>query len=112
MDPKILAKKNSHHLQCLNRILDGYNSEYDNFVFIGDFNVNVNKSSMKKFCNLNGLKSLINQPTCFKNPKKPACIDLILTNQPTYFQLSTALETGLSEFHLSSYRILNVFHKI
>ena len=55
---------------------------------------------MKEFCNLNGLKSLINEPTCFKNPDKPTCINLILTNRPTYFQLSTVLETGLSDFQL------------
>ena len=67
---------------------------------VGDFNVNENESAMGEFCNLNGLKSLINEPTCFKNPEKPSCIDLILTNRPTYFQLSTVLETGLSEFHL------------
>ena len=46
----------------------------------------------KSFVNLTGSK-------CFKNPEKPTCIDLILTNQATYFQLSTALETGLSYFH-------------
>ena len=55
---------------------------------------------MKEFCKLNGLKSLINEPTCFKNPEKPTCIDLILTNRPAYFQLSTVLDTGLSDFHL------------
>ena len=55
---------------------------------------------MKEFCTLNELKNLINEPTCFKNPEKPICIDLILTNQPTYFQLSTVLETGLSVFNL------------
>ena len=55
---------------------------------------------MKEFCNLNGLKSLINEPTCFKNPEKPTCINLILTNRPTYFQLSTVLETGLSDVQL------------
>ena len=42
----------SHHLECLNRVINEYNSEYDNFVFIGDFNVNVNESSMKEFRNL------------------------------------------------------------
>ena len=57
-------------------------------------------SSMKRFFNLNGLKSLINEPTCFKNPGKPTCIDLILANRPTYFQLSTAPEAGLSDFNL------------
>ena len=55
---------------------------------------------MKEFCNLNGLKSLINELKCLKNPEKPTCIDLILTNRPLYSQLSTALETGFSDFHL------------
>ena len=63
-------------------------------------NVNVNASSIKEFCNLNGLKSLINEPTCFKNPEKLTCFDLILTNRPTYFELSTVLDTGFSDFHL------------
>ena len=49
---------------------------------------------MNKFLSLNGLKNLINEPTCCKT-----CIDLILTNQPT-FQHSTVLETGNSDFHL------------
>ena len=55
---------------------------------------------MNEFCNLNELKILINEPTCFKDLEKPTCIDLILTNRPTYFQLSAVLETGLSDFHL------------
>ena len=55
---------------------------------------------MKEFCNLKKFKGLINEPTYFKNPEKPTCIDLILTNRPTYFQLSAVLETGLSDFHL------------
>ena len=55
---------------------------------------------MKEFCSLNGLENLINEPTCYKNSKKPTCIDLILTNQPTLFQRSAVLETGLSDFHL------------
>ena len=32
--------------------------------------------------------------------KKPTCIDLIPTNQPTLFQSGAVLETGLSDFHL------------
>ena len=55
---------------------------------------------MKEFCNLKGLKSLTNKPTCFKNPEKSTCIDLILTNRPTYFQFSNVFEAGLSNFHL------------
>ena len=54
---------------------------------------------MKTFCNLYCLKSLIKQPTCFKNPEKPNCIDLILTNRPQSFQSSFVIETGLSDFY-------------
>ena len=39
-------------------------------------------------------------PTCFKNPDKPTCIDLILTNKPNLFQHSSAFETGFSNFCL------------
>ena len=48
---------------------------------------------------LKGLKNQIKEPTCYKNSEKPTCIDLVLTNQPTLFQHSTVLETGLSGFH-------------
>ena len=55
---------------------------------------------MKIFCDINCLKSLIKVATCFKNPDKPTCNDLILTNQPNLFQHSSAFKTGLSDFHL------------
>ena len=35
----------------------------------------------------------------FQQCWKLTCIDLILTNQAIYFQLSTVLQTGLSYFH-------------
>ena len=35
---------------------------------------------MKSFCENYNLKSLIKQTTCCKNPNKPTCINLILTN--------------------------------
>ena len=35
-----------------------------------------------------------------QNFDKPTCIDLILTNKPSYFQHSNIFETGLSDFHL------------
>ena len=54
---------------------------------------------MKTFCNSYCLTSLIKQPTCFKNPEKPNCIDLILTNRRQSFQSSFVIETGLSDFY-------------
>ena len=43
--------------------------------------------------------SMINKATCFKNPNKASCIDLLLTNCPKSFQNSFVIETGLLEFH-------------
>ena len=88
----------SQYLECFNSLLDEHSKKYENYVFIGDFNVNTSASSMKDFCSLNGLKNIINEPTCYKNSGKPSCSDLILTNQSTLFQRSAVLETGLLTF--------------
>ena len=42
---------------------------------------------------------MIDQPTCYKNPDRPTCIDLILTNRLYFFQKNNVFETGLSDFH-------------
>ena len=38
---------------------------------------------------------MFNRSTCFKNPKKPSCIDLILTNCSRNFQNPCVIETGV-----------------
>ena len=53
----------SNHLECLNRLIDEHSYSFDNFIFIGDFNVSTNHNSMINFCDLNGLRNLINVPT-------------------------------------------------
>ena len=90
----------SNHLECLNQLIDAYNAYYQNFIFIGDFNISVEESQMENFWNLNCLESLMQKPTCYKNPSQPTCIDLILTNWPNYFQHSEVFATNLSDFHL------------
>ena len=42
---------------------------------------------------------MINEPTCYKNPLNPSCIDLFLTNNVNSFQKTFVSETGLSDFH-------------
>ena len=42
---------------------------------------------------------VIKEPTCYKDPDKPACIDLILTNSSRQFKTTLALETALSDFY-------------
>ena len=90
----------SSHLECLNRVIDEHGKTYDNLISIEDFNVGIDENSMKNVCDISCLKSLIKVTTCFKNPDKPTCIDLILTNWPwpNLLQHSSSFETGLSDF--------------
>ena len=71
----------SSHLECLNRVIDERSKTYDSFIFIGDFNIGIDETSMKNFCDINCIKSLIKKPICFKNPDK----NLILINRPNLF---------------------------
>ena len=86
------------HMKALAKNMDFYPSTYENFIFL-DFNGGMEHSALKDFCNLYSLTDLINRPTCWKNPSKPTCIDLILTNRPTFFESTNVIETGLSDFH-------------
>ena len=68
---------------------------------------------MRNFCNSYNLNSLIKQPTCFKNPKNPSCIDLILTDKPQSFLSICVIETGLSDFHRMTVSVLKThFRKL
>ena len=94
--------KNSigNHLEKISESLDLLSSDYERMVFLGDFNVTDDEHLMKTFCENCGLKNLIRQPACYKNPSNTVCIDLILTNVPRNFQSTCVVETGLSDFHL------------
>ena len=61
---------------------------------------------MKAFCNNYNLTSLIKQPTCYKCPNNPTCVDLILSNTPRSFQNTCVIETGLSDFHLMTLTVM------
>ena len=87
------------HLDVITKKLDAYYGKYGNVVFLGDFNAGTEGISIKSFCRSYNLTSLMKQPTCLKNPEKPSCIDLILTNKPKSFQSTCVIETGLSDFY-------------
>ena len=71
-----------NQLDSLNKNLALYSSAYDNYIVIGDFNIQADSKKMSSFCDAFELTSLIKEPTCYKNPDNPSCIDLILTNKP------------------------------
>ena len=58
--------------------MDLYSARYENIALLGYFNVNINAPCVESFCDLYGFSSLIKDPTCFKNPENPSCIDLRL----------------------------------
>ena len=104
-------KKNliANHLNCIGRNLDSHLGQYENFILMGDFNVEPNDANMKDFCQIYGCKNIVKDKTCFKNPINPTCIDSIITNRPKSFKGSEVLETGLSVFHRMSLTVMKVF---
>ena len=84
----------------MNLVCSKNSKVYDNFIFLGDLKVPMSHKAMENFCSLNDLESLIKKPTCYKNHENPACIDLIVTKRPGYFQHSNVFETVISDFHL------------
>ena len=88
-----------NHLETLSKSLTLYSYSYENLIIVGDFNICVEEISMTGFWDTFGLKSLIKDAACYKNPENPSSTDLILTNNPRRFQKSCVIETGLSDFH-------------
>ena len=82
-----------NHFDALSKYLDSYSSKHGKVLILGDFNADIQEKRMKCFCDNYNLKSLIKQPTCYKNPDNPTCIDLLLTNAPSNFQSICCLET-------------------
>ena len=72
---------------------------YDRLLLLGDFNCEVDKNNMPDFLSGRDLSNLIHEPTCFKNPQNPKCIDLMLTSHPRSFQNSYSISNSLSDFH-------------
>ena len=65
----------------------------------GDFNAQEGEKCLDTFLYQHELKSLNKEATYYKNPNKPSCIDLILTNSPRSFFNTVTYFTGLSDCH-------------
>ena len=100
----------SEHLNEIGKNLDLLLSKYDNFMLIGDLNAEPTEAAVSDFCEIYNLKHLIKDKTCFKNPTKPTCIDLIVTNRPKCFQDTVVFETGLSDFHKMSVTVMKIYY--
>ena len=87
------------HLSNISKSLDELNSKYDNILIIVGLTSEMSEPSLDEFCQNYNLESIINKPTCFKNPNNISCIDLVLINKQERFSKAKTVETGLSDFH-------------
>ena len=70
----------------LNKGLDIHMNKYDNILFLEDFNSERLENYLNNFCNVYNLRNIVKEPTCFKNPDNPSCIDLFLANRRGAFK--------------------------
>ena len=84
-------------LNALFIILDHFAKTYDNYLIMGDFNLELHDKRLGYFLNSNNFVNLLKTNTCFKGSS--SYIDLILTNRKSSFKNTTSYETGLSVHH-------------
>ena len=96
-----------NHLKAIGKNLDSQSSKYDNFIALGDFNAEPTEITMSDFMEVYNFINLTKGPTCFKNPNKPYCIDLILTNRKKQFMPSD----GVSDFHKMVVTVLKSYFR-
>ena len=84
---------------------------YKHVILLGDFDVETKGPCMQSFF---GLRNLISEPTCYKNPESTSSIVLILTNSSLSFQNSCVIKTGLPDFHKMTNTVMKTttFHKL
>ena len=68
----------SNHLHHMGKGLDNYVGNYDNIRLLVDFNSEFSEPCLNDFCDIYNSKNLVKEPTFFKSPDNPSCIDLVL----------------------------------
>ena len=100
----------SEHLNKIGKNLDLLLYKYDNIMLIGDLNAGRTKATISDFCEIYNIKHLIEVKTCFKNPTKPTCIDLIVTNRQKWFQDTVVIKTGLPDIYKMSATVTKMYY--
>ena len=57
-----------NYLDSISKNLALYSSAFDNYILIGDFNIEAENKEMSSFSDTFGLTSLIKKPTFYQNP--------------------------------------------
>ena len=80
-------------------------------MLLGNFNSEPSENAIIEFCKEYKLENLVKGATCYKNPEKPSCSDLILTNRRRRFHGNHIIETGLSDFHKMTVTVMKMYFK-
>ena len=67
-----------NHVYLLSSFIDVLSVEYKNFIIMGDFNAEPEAMELIYFYNSYCLKSLKNEPTCYKNINNPESSFLLI----------------------------------
>ena len=104
--PPHKSQPDEYYLKHLETAMDVHLNSYDNFLLIGDFNMEDTETFLSNFLYQYDSVNIVKEKTCFKNPNNPSCIDLFITNKKNSFQNTDALWTGLSDFHKMTVTVL------
>ena len=91
------SQNSEFFLNSLTSTIYHFTKLFDNYVIIGDFNLEPSNTTLKPFLDSNWLHYLVKGHTGFKG--KGSLIDLILTNRKFSFKDTQLFETGLSYHH-------------
>ena len=88
----------------INLTLSKAMDKYQNILFIGDLNIDLNlpnndkKNFLSDLCDIFDLTNMVKDKTCFMSAQGTS-IDVMLTNKPRSFYKTIPIETGLSDHH-------------
>ena len=89
------SESDEYFFYHLGKVLDNFSTKHDDFVLLGDFNVQENETILSEFLNAYNAKNIVKNKTCFKSIENPSCVDSI-TDKPGGFQHTNVFETGIS----------------
>ena len=92
------SQNHQYHSEALDKALDCYSS-YDRIILIEHFNSEDHETCMETFLYQHNHENIVKKGTWFKNSSKPSTIELLLTNNSSYFQNTKTCFTGLSDFY-------------
>ena len=74
-----LSQSDEYFFYYSGKVFDNFNTKYDRFVLLGDFNMHENETILSEFLNAYNAKNIVKNKTCIKSVENPSCVDLIIT---------------------------------